>query len=364
MSLSYKHELSVVVVSSEPNQSKIAVLGAGSWGGTLARVFALAGKDVCLWTRDQAKAQLISEKRHVDKPLSIDFPESIAVTHDLEKCVNEREIIIFACTSQTMRELASLVKGKLKSRSAAGSIKSKAPDYPNQVPVLVSAAKGLELESFSRMSQILEELFPEHHVCALSGPNLAYEILKGLPTASVIACDNDRVAKQVQAVLSTPKLRMYSNTDIKGVEFGGAFKNVIAIASGGLDGLNLGTNAKAALLTRGLAEMTRIAVSMGARASTMSGLAGLGDLMATCTSDLSRNYRLGKMIAQGTSPQEAIASLGAVAEGVSTAKAVCQLAEKYSIDLPIATQVEASLKGDISPQEAIMNLMNRPLVSE
>ncbi len=344
-------------------QSKIAILGAGSWGATLARVFALAGKEVALWTRDPDKAEKLLSSRHVDKPLSIDLPAAIQISSDLEHCLAGSQIIVLACTSQSMRSVAQLVKAKLKSTSPVGaSSRSQGPVPDN--PVLVSAAKGLELESFMRMSQILEEIFPSLPICSISGPNLASEILKGLPTASVIACKDADVAKYVQSELSTPTLRMYSNTDITGVELGGSFKNVIAIAAGGVDGLSLGANAKAALMTRGLAEMSRLAVTMGARASTMAGLAGLGDLMATCSSELSRNYRVGFMIARGSSPEHALASLGAVAEGVNTARAVCQLATTMSIELPIAMQVESALKGDISPQKAIMNLMTRPLVSE
>jgi glycerol-3-phosphate dehydrogenase (NAD(P)+) len=343
--------------------TKIAVLGAGSWGATLARVLALAGKDVSLWTRDDEKAIRISAQRHVDKPLSIDLPESITVSSDLEKCLRGRQILIFACTSQSMRAVAQLVKTKIKCASAVAA-SARSPEILADIPVLVSAAKGLELASFQRMSQILAEILPAFPVCSLSGPNLAAEVLKGLPTATVIACQDAAVAKYVQSQLTIASLRMYSNDDITGVELGGAFKNVIAIAAGGVDGLALGANAKAALMTRGLAEMTRLAVTMGARASTMAGLAGLGDLMATCSSELSRNYRLGKMVALGTPPEEALSSLGAVAEGVNTARAVCQLAHEMSIELPIAMQVEYALRGDVNPQKAIMNLMTRPLVSE
>ena len=355
-------KLSAVAGQSSNIPTKIAVLGAGSWGATLARVLALTGKDVTLWTRDENKAALLIEKRHVEKPLSISLPESVEISADLERSLHGRQIIIFACTSQSLRSVAQLVKTRIKCPSAVAA--GRAVDFSENNPVLVSAAKGLELTSFLRMSQILEEVLPSFPVCSLSGPNLAIEVLKGLPTATVIACKDGSVAKRVQSQLTISSLRMYSNEDIVGVELGGSFKNVIAIAAGGVDGLALGANAKAALMTRGLAEMTRLAVTMGARAGTMAGLAGLGDLMATCSSELSRNYRLGKMIAQGLSPEAALESLGAVAEGANTARAVCQLAAKMSIELPIAMQVEAALRGDISPQKAIMNLMTRPLVSE
>lgn len=346
----------------QESSAKIAILGSGSWGATLARVLALAGRDVAVWSRDEKKAQALSSTRIIERPISVALPDSILISSDLDNCLRGREIIIFACTSQSMRSVAEQVKSRIRCSSTvatAGTQKAAA-----DLPVLVSASKGLELESFSRMSQVLSEILPSFPVCSLSGPNLAIEILKGLPSASVIACRDEAVAKYVQTRLSVPGLRMYSNTDITGVELGGSFKNVIAIAAGALDELELGANAKAALLTRGLAEMTRIAVTLGARAATLSGLAGLGDLLATCSSELSRNYRLGKMIARGLSLAEAVQSLGAVAEGVNTATAVCSLAAKMSVELPIAMQVEAALAGEISTQEAIMNLMTRPLVSE
>ncbi len=343
-------------------QSRIAVLGAGSWGGTLARILAAQNKDVSLWTRDEQKARALAETRLIEKPLHISLPPNLLVSSNLEKCLEGRDIIIFACTSQSMRSVASLVKAQLKLSTPVPA--GKISDNVNNLPALVSAAKGLELDTFQRMSEVLQEVCPELVVASLSGPNLAAEILKGLPTASVIACKDADIATKIQKSLTVPTLRFYSNTDLTGVELGGSFKNVIAIASGGVDGLGLGTNAKAALMTRGLAEMTRIAVALGAKASTLAGLAGLGDLVATCSSPLSRNYRLGYMIARGSKIKDAEAELGAVAEGVNTARALCDLARKMNIELPIASQVEAALNGDISPQRAIMNLMNRPLVSE
>lgn len=347
---------------SADDQARIAVLGAGSWGGTLARILAAQNKDVSLWTRDEEKARILADTRVIEKPLHISLPPNLLVSSNLEKCLSGRNIIILACTSQSMRSVAGLVKSHLKLSSPVTAGKS--AESSEDLPVLVSAAKGLELETFRRMSEVLEDVCPELAVCSLSGPNLAAEILKGLPTASVIACKDAEIAIKIQQALTVPTLRFYSNTDLTGVELGGSFKNVIAIASGGVDGLGLGTNAKAALMTRGLAEMTRIAVALGARASTMAGLAGLGDLVATCSSPLSRNYRLGYMIARGSKIKDAEAELGAVAEGVNTAHALCDLARDMKIELPIASQVEAALAGDISPQRAIMNLMNRPLVSE
>ena len=214
------------------------------------------------------------------------------------------------------------------------------------------------------MSEVLAQELPNFETCVLSGPNLAKEILQGLPAATVIASNNMAAATQVQKILSVPKFRLYTNTDVIGVELGGTLKNVIAIAAGCADGLALGSNAKAALITRGLAEISRLAVSMGAKPSTLAGLAGMGDLLATCTSPLSRNYHLGAELAQGKSLQSILKETGAVIEGITTAQAVCNLGQTLNIELPIAKLVQACLDSSLSPSEAIMTLMNRPLISE
>lgn len=336
--------------------AKIAVLGAGSWGATLSRILALGGRDVSMWCRNPEKSAALNQSRRVETPVVIDLPSSVAVTSDLSESIQDRQVIIFACTSQSMRIVASQVAAC----SRKGAVSGGAPG----APVLVSAVKGLELGTLLRMSQILQEVLPDHPICSLSGPNLAAEILDGKPTASVVACVDGEVARVVQSSLNLSVLRLYSNKDIVGVELGGALKNVIAIAAGAVDGLNLGTNARAALITRGLAEMSRLAVALGAQPATLSGLAGMGDLVATCSSPLSRNYRLGYQIARGEAPAAAEAGLGAVAEGVSTAYAVVSLARQLGVDMPIATQVEQTLKGECRPDTAIMNLMSRPLSSE
>lgn len=327
--------------------SPIAVLGAGSWGTTLAGLLCHAGKQVCLWTRSEEKAKLIEEQRKNKKTL---LPAAIVVTSDLAHAVKEAEVLLLCCNSQAMRDLCQTLSRH------AGDINKKA--------VLVSTAKGLELSSLKRMSEVIGEILPDFPVCALSGPNLAGEILSGLPAAAVVASKELAVAASVQMVLSVPKFRIYSNTDIAGVELGGTLKNVIAIAAGGSDGLNLGVNAKSALLTRGLAEMTRIAVYMGAKPTTMAGLAGMGDLFATCAGPLSRNYRLGQEMARGKSLDEVRQEIGSVVEGVPTAAAVCELSRRLGVELPIADLVHNTLMGEMTPEKAIMTLMARPLISE
>lgn len=335
--------------SERIDNEKIVILGAGSWGSTLAWLLGSSGKSLALWSHDKAKAARLQQTRKVSAPLAIDLPDSVEVVDDLS-CVRDATIILLCCTAQTMREVSTRLSTEL---GGGGSGK-----------ILVSAAKGIELNSDLRMTEVLSQSLPDADVCVLSGPNLAAEILRGLPTATVVACQDEAIATRVQHALSLPTLRVYTNNDVAGVELGGALKNIIAIACGAVDGLDLGTNAKAALMTRGLAEMTRLAVALGAKPTTMSGLAGMGDLVATCYSSLSRNYRVGFRMARGESSNEIERELGAIAEGVSTARAVCQLSKKLNIKMPIAEQVDATVKGLCTPEKAIMSLMKRPLASE
>jgi len=331
------------------------VLGAGSWGCTLAWLMGHAGRPVALWSHQPAKASLLARRRRLNHPLRVELPPAVQIFADLEQALQEAEIILFCCNSQSMRELAARVAPLVGAGATGDGFRR---------PVLVSTAKGLELDTLCRMSEVLRQTVPDLPVCALSGPNLAAEIVKGYPAASVIATGDAGVAAFVQQQLSVPTFRVYSNSDIIGVELGGTLKNVIAIAAGASDGLNLGANARAALLTRGLAEMTRLACALGAHGSTLSGLSGMGDLFATCSSPLSRNYRLGKAMAGGLSREEARRTIGATTEGIPTTEAVCRLSNRLGIDLPIAEQVEATLKGKNTPKGAIMSLMSRPLASE
>lgn len=338
---------------------KITILGAGSWGLTLSWLYGSAGKEIWLWTRDKTKAHTLSEKRIVDKPFSITLPAEVKITSDLRLAAQNAQIIIFCCPSQAMRSVA---KGLAAILQSTEPMANKCQEIPQ--PVLISATKGLELSSLMRMSQVLTECMADKPVGCLSGPNLAFEVLRGLPTASVVAFPHLEIAHYVQERLTLPNFRLYTNHDLVGVELGGTLKNSIAIAAGCSDGLELGANAKAALLTRGLAEMTRFAVALGAKPLTLSGLSGMGDLIATCSSSLSRNYRLGYRMALGQTKEEILADLGGVAEGVPTNEAICELSQRLSIELPIAQQVEATLKGKTTPKGAIMALMKRPLASE
>ncbi|MFA6209390.1 MAG: NAD(P)H-dependent glycerol-3-phosphate dehydrogenase [Candidatus Obscuribacterales bacterium] len=331
----------------------VTILGAGSWGLTLAHLWCHGGRPVKVYCRNQAGALKLSTTRLMEKPRAHHIPSDVVITSSLEEALADTDLIVFACNSQSMRELATAVAAFLL-----------APSRERALPVLVSATKGLELGTQLRMSEVLTAVVPGCGVASLSGPNLADEVLGGLPTASVVASTDIALARSLQSQLSAPKFRVYASDDPVGIELGGTLKNVIAIAAGACDGLSLGVNAKASLLTRGLAEITRLAVRLGAKPQTMAGLAGMGDLFATCSGPLSRNYRVGFELARGKALALILEELGSVAEGVPTAEAVCELSKRLGLELPIAEQVESTLKGNSTPAGAIMALLSRPLASE
>lgn len=330
----------------------VTVLGAGAWGLTLAQLWCHSGRVVKVYCRNAETALKLSTTRLMIKPRAHELSADIEISSDLEQSLAGAGLLVFACNSQSMRSLASEVAKVLPAQRSAADL------------VVVSATKGLELGTQKRMSEILSELLPAFPNASLSGPNLADEVISGLPTASVVASRDFDLAKALQSQLSAPKFRVYANDDQIGIELGGTLKNVIAIAAGACDGLSLGVNAKASLLTRGLAEITRLSVRLGAKPQTMAGLAGMGDLFATCSGPLSRNYRVGYEFARGKAVKTILEELGSVAEGVPTAEAVCELSKRLGLELPIAEQVESTLKGNSTPAGAIMALLSRPLASE
>lgn len=331
----------------------IAVLGAGAWGGTLAWLLSSeSGKEVRLYRRPGPRFDELVETRELTDPVKIKLDPTLKIVSSLEEALDKVSIVILACTSQTMSELAADVSSCLVSMGVT------------EPPLLVSVVKGLEAKTLKRMSEAVCEKIESAKVLCLSGPNLAFEIRNGLPTASVVAYPELEVARAVQSALSTKTFRLYATDDLIGVELGGTLKNIMAIAAGASDGLKLGVNAKSALLTRGLAEMVRLSIHFGARPSTLFGLSGMGDLIATCEGPLSRNYRVGMYLAQNLSLPETIEKVGAVAEGVITTRAVCELSKNLDIDLPIAKQVQSTLDGMITPRDSIMALMGRPLSTE
>jgi glycerol-3-phosphate dehydrogenase (NAD(P)+) len=327
-----------------------AVLGAGSFGTCLAMLSARA-HDVKIWSRRQDVAEAINRDRRNPRYLSdFELSERIEATSDLRDALAGRELVIVAVPSQSLREVMR----------AAGP-------YIAPGAIVVSAVKGIEFETGLTMNGVLEDVLDaEHHprLVALSGPSFAAEIARHQPTVVTLACREEAYAISVQATLSCPWFRCYTHTDVIGVETAGALKNVIAIAVGMSDGNDSGLNARAALMTRGLAEITRIGVAQGAEAETFLGLAGMGDLLLTCTGDLSRNRRVGLGLGQGRKLEEIQAELGEVAEGIATTRAAVRLAERLGVDAPITNLVRAVIDGESTPLEAGHALMTRQLGSE
>jgi glycerol-3-phosphate dehydrogenase (NAD(P)+) len=327
---------------------RLTVIGGGAWGTALGAHLAHAGHEVRLWTRASASAREINERHRHERCLpGQELPPSLRASDDLGASLRDAETAIVAVPSEfcraTYREVGRLL--------------------PSGVAV-VSATKGLELDTLLRMTQVAAQEAPGHPLAVLSGPSFALEVAQRQPTAVVVASQELAVAEQVQRAVSAPWFRAYSSDDVVGVELAGALKNVIAIAAGIVDGLGYGHNTVAALITRGLAEITRLAVALGGRSDTLAGLAGLGDLVLTCTGGLSRNRRLGQALGAGRTLAQAVAQTQQVAEGVRTTLAACQLAERAGIDLPIGREMEAVLYEGRPPREAVDALMLRSLKRE
>jgi glycerol-3-phosphate dehydrogenase (NAD(P)+) len=323
----------------------VAVLGAGSWGTALAVHLGRIGHGVALWARGEPRAAGLAAARvNADYLPSVLLPEAVRPTASLRHALSGADWVVFAVPSHAMREVA---------RQALPALRRGA--------VLVSAVKGLEAGSHARMSQVLQQetggRFP---IVVLSGPSFAAEVAAGLPTAILAASADLAVATAVQERFRGPSFRLYASQDVTGVEIGGALKNVIAIAAGVVEGTGLGHNAMAALITRGLAEISRLACAEGGSRETLAGLSGLGDLVLTCTGDLSRNRRVGIELGQGRPLPEILADLGMVAEGVRTTGAALALGERHGIELPITAQMAAVLGGGRTPREAVDVLMVRP----
>jgi glycerol-3-phosphate dehydrogenase (NAD(P)+) len=302
----------------------IAVLGSGAWGTTLAVVLAQKNMPVTLWEHQPDRALAMQRTReNVTFLPGIPLPPTLDVTADLAAAVRDTEVVIFVVPSQRMRINAGRVAPLISPTAIA-----------------VSASKGLEVGTLARMSEVLHDALPpgpRDRVAALSGPNLAREVAEGKPAASVVAASDAAVGKHIQKLFGTERLRVYSTDDVVGVELGGTLKNVIAIAIGCADGLGFGDNTKAALMTRGLAEMVRLAVAEGGHPLTLAGLAGLGDLIATCSSPLSRNYSLGReLTSTGKTVSQVLAGRHSVAEGVLSARAAVQMAARHGIEMPVA----------------------------
>jgi glycerol-3-phosphate dehydrogenase (NAD(P)+) len=317
--------------------SRIVVLGAGSWGTTIAKVIADGGNQVTLWSRREDLADEINHKhRNGDYLPGIDLPQNLVATSNLELALDDAEQVYLAVPAQSLRE----------------NLSQWASFIPKDA-ILVSLMKGVELGTGLRMSEVIEEVTgaPKARIAVVSGPNLALEIAKGEPAAAVCACSDADRAAQVAQVCSSEYFTVFTNTDVIGTELGGVLKNLIAVAIGIVNGLGYGQNTKASIMTRGLAEITKFAVFQGAKRKTLFGLAGLGDLIATSESSLSRNFRAGEMLGQGFSKDEVVRKLKQTAEGLTSVAPVLELAGQHGIEMPIVSQVQDVLEGRMDPKE-------------
>ena len=330
---------------------KIAVFGAGTWGIALARLLAVNGRDVTVWSAIPAELKSLSTThRHPNLP-GMELPSAMHYTADIAEACKGKDILLFAVPSPFVRATA----------------KKAAPHIP-EGQLIVDVAKGVEDKTLMTMSEIIEDELAKQkrtaRVVALSGPTHAEEVARDMPTLIVAASEDEEAAKAVQKAFSTPTFRVYTNTDRRGTELGGAVKNVIALAVGIALGLGYGDNAKAALITRGNAELSRLGIAMGCRSETFSGLSGMGDLIVTCTSMHSRNLHAGMLLGRGKTAEEAKAEVGQGVEGINALPAARRLARKYKVDMPIVQSVDAILSGRLAAGDALATLMGRGLKRE
>ena len=328
---------------------KLAVIGAGAWGTALAKVLSEQSHEVALWVREDDVRLSIAERRSNDRFLpGIELPPELRVTGGLGEAVQGVAHVFLVVPSRYLRSV----------------VKALSPHIPESC-LLVSATKGIEEGSLVRMSEVIRsELSPQPTIVALSGPSFAREVARGEPTALVAASPTPGPALEVQRHFSSTNFRIYTNDDIVGVELGGALKNVIALAVGVAAGLELGYNPAAALMTRGLEEISRLSIAMGGKRGTLAGLTGMGDLVLTCTGHLSRNRRVGLELGKGRPLAEIVSTTDQVAEGVSTTHAAVALARQHDVEMPIVCQMDRLLSGKTTPREAMKELMSRPLRSE
>jgi glycerol-3-phosphate dehydrogenase (NAD(P)+) len=326
--------------------TELAILGGGSWGTALAVVLSPRFDRVRLWVRRPELAEAMETRRENSEYLpGVTIPPNVSVCSKLAGSIQGADMLLSVVPSHAVRAIFSEAS-------------------PARHVAVVSATKGLEAGSLCRVSQVIADASRARPIAVLSGPSFAMEAASGRPTAVVVASVDEELAASVQCALSGPSFRVYTSNDPIGVELGGAYKNVVAIGAGVCHGLGLGHNAVAALITRGLAEMTRLAVKMGAQAQTLAGLAGLGDLVLTCTGSLSRNRMVGEQLARGRDIAEILGAMHMVAEGVGTAHSIVELGRLHGVDLPIATQMDAVLHAGRPPREAIRLLMERALTNE
>jgi len=334
------------------NKSSISVLGAGSWGTSLAILLANKGLTVILWDRNPDAVKVMTETRRNKKYLGNDvvLPENLTISSDFENSVKQSEVLVLGTPSHTIREIV----GKIK-------------PFITEKTILVNIAKGIENQTLLTMSGVIKDVIPdirENQIAALYGPSHAEEVCRNLPTTLVAASKDLATAKQIQEVFAAPMLRVYSNSDLLGVEIGGSIKNVMAIATGILDGIGFGDNAKAALLTRGINEITRMGIALGAKKETFAGLTGIGDLIVTCLSKHSRNRFVGEEIGKGKTLEQILSEMVMVAEGIKTTRSTKDLSQKLGIEMPITDAVYSVLFENKMPKQAVADLMGRTMKEE
>ena len=328
--------------------SKVSLLGAGSWGTALAIVLANNGHDVILWSALEAEITMLQTHReHMNRLPGVKLPDNIKVTSDLEMACSDPDIIVFSVASPYVRSTA----------------KQCAP-FIKEGQIIVNVGKGIEEDTLMTLSEILQEELPKGEITVLSGPSHAEEVSKGIPTTVVVGAKKKRTAEFIQNVFMNKVFRVYISPDIISIELGGALKNVIALAAGMVDGLGFGDNTKAALMTRGIAEITRLGVAMGGKKETLCGLSGIGDLIVTCTSNHSRNHNAGYLMGKGYSMEAAMEEVKQVVEGVYSAKSARKLAEKYQVNMPIIEAVNQVLFEEKSAEDATSELLTRDRVAE
>ena len=326
---------------------RVAVIGAGSWGTAVAALTCSNASTVLWARRPELAEQIAKEHENGDYLAGLALPASLESTSDVREAVEQADVVVMGVPSHGFRAVLDELRPALR----------------DGVPI-VSLSKGMEQDTQLRMTEVIAQVTPDHPAGVLTGPNLAKEVLQGSPAAAVVAFERDAVAEELQALFSTNTFRVYRNEDVVGCELAGALKNVMAIAAGMADGMGFGDNTKAALLTRGLAELARLGVALGGNPLTFSGLAGMGDLVATCSSRQSRNRHVGEQLGKGRKLDDIVAEMKMVAEGVKTARSVVTIAEKVGVEMPIAEQVVAVLDGKVSAADVIVRLMSRSAKAE
>lgn len=323
--------------------SKVSILGAGTWGCALAILLSGNGHDVTIWTKIENEARMLNENRKDLKNLpGAELPEQISITLNLKEACTDRDILVMAVASPYIRSTAK-----------------EASSYIKNDQVIVNVSKGIEDKTLYTLSEVLKEEIPQADIAVMSGPSHAEEVSRGVPTTIVVGAQTKETAHLIQDVFMSDVFRVYTSPDIIGIELGGSLKNVIALAAGVVDGLGFGDNTKAALMTRGIAEISRLGVKMGGKLETFAGLSGIGDLFVTCTSKHSRNWNAGYLIGQGKSMNEAMKQVNQVVEGVNSAKAALALAKKNEVEMPIVEQINYVLFEGKSAKEALSDLLMR-----